>query len=141
MKRFFTLLFSVVIASSLWTGCNPEDKPLDPPVVSPPDPNPGTTPGTGGENTEDKLTYDNLTAYDCLRNYVDRTAFPDFKLGAAVTEKPINRLSMPEGAIIGGIIRGEDSYIATGNFQIQAEDRVVVLVLPKTIQAVEKLFR
>lgn len=61
--------------------------------------------------------------------------------GAAVTEKPINRLNMPEGAIIGGIIRGEDSYIATGNFQIQAEDRVVVLVLPKTIQAVEKLFR
>ena len=61
--------------------------------------------------------------------------------GAAVTNKPINRLDMPEGAIIGGIIRGEDSFIATGNFQIQAEDRVVVLVLPKTIQEVEKLFR
>ena len=61
--------------------------------------------------------------------------------GAAVTDKPINKLNMPEGAIIGGIIRGEDSYIATGNFQIQAEDRVVVLVLPKTIQKVEKLFR
>ena len=61
--------------------------------------------------------------------------------GAAVTNRPINRLDMPEGAVIGGIIRGEDSYIATGNFQIQAEDRVVVLVLPKTIQEVEKLFR
>ena len=48
---------------------------------------------------------------------------------------------MPEGAVIGGIIRGEDSFIATGNFQIQAEDRVVVLVLPKTIQHVEKIFR
>jgi trk system potassium uptake protein TrkA len=61
--------------------------------------------------------------------------------GAAVTNKPINKLDMPEGAVIGGIIRGEDSFIATGNFQIQAEDRVVVLVLPKTIQKVEKLFR
>ena len=61
--------------------------------------------------------------------------------GAAVTEKTINRLDMPEGAIIGGVIRGEDSFIATGNFQIQAEDRVVVLVLPMTIQEVEKLFR
>ena len=61
--------------------------------------------------------------------------------GAAVTEKTINRLNMPDGAIIGGVIRGEDSFIATGNFQIQAEDRVVVLVLPKTIQEVEKLFR
>ena len=101
MKRFFTLLFSVVIASSLWTGCNPEDKPLDPPVVSPPDPNPGTTPGTGGENTEDKLTYDNLTAYDCLRNYVDRTAFPDFKLGAAVTENEFIRKSLTYDLAIG----------------------------------------
>ena len=61
--------------------------------------------------------------------------------GAAVTNKPINKLDMPDGAVIGGIIRGEDSFIATGNFQIQAEDRVVVLVLPKTIQKVEKLFR
>lgn len=61
--------------------------------------------------------------------------------GAAVTNKPINRLDMPAGAVIGGIIRGEDSYIATGNFEIQAEDRVVVLVLPKTIQDVERLFR
>lgn len=61
--------------------------------------------------------------------------------GAAVTDKPINKLDIPEGAVIGGVIRGEDSYIATGNLQIQAEDRVVVLVLPKTIQEVEKLFR
>lgn len=61
--------------------------------------------------------------------------------GAAVTKKPIKRLDMPEGAIIGGIIRGEDSFIAVGNYQIQAEDKVVVLVLPKTIQEVEKLFR
>lgn len=61
--------------------------------------------------------------------------------GSAVTNKPINKLNIPDGAIIGGIIRGEDSFIATGSFQIQAEDRVVVLVLPKTIQEVEKLFR
>lgn len=61
--------------------------------------------------------------------------------GAAVTKKPINRLDIPEGAVIGGIIRGEDSYIAVGNFHIQPEDKVVVLVLPKTIQEVEKLFR
>lgn len=60
--------------------------------------------------------------------------------GAAVTNKPINRLRIPEGAVIGGILRGEDSFIADGNFQIQAEDKVVVLVLPKTIQEVEKMF-
>ncbi len=83
----------------------------------------------------------NVTSLKCLSGIdADIVEFV-VRDGAAVTDKPINRLNMPEGAIIGGIIRGEDSYIATGNFQIQAEDRVVVLVLPKTIQAVEKLFR
>ena len=55
--------------------------------------------------------------------------------------RPINRLRVPEGAIIGGIIRGEVSYIANGDFQIEAEDRVVVLTLPNAIKEVEKLFR
>ena len=53
----------------------------------------------------------------------------------------VGTLGIGGGGFVSGIITGEDSYIATGNFQIQAEDRVVVLVLPKTIQAVEKLFR
>lgn len=61
--------------------------------------------------------------------------------GSTVTNKPINRLRMPAGAIIGGIIRGEDSYIAHGSFQIEPEDRVVVLALPDAVQEVEKLFK
>lgn len=83
----------------------------------------------------------NVSALKCLSGIdADIVEFV-VRDGAEVTERPINRLNLPEGAIIGGIIRGEDSYIATGNFQIQAEDRVIVLVLPKTIQKVEKLFR
>lgn len=83
----------------------------------------------------------NVTALKCLSSIdADLVEFI-VRDGAAVTEKPINKLDMPEGAVIGGIIRGEDSFIAVGNFQIKAEDRVIVLVLPKTIQEVEKLFR
>ena len=83
----------------------------------------------------------NVTSLKCLSSIdADIVEFV-VRDGAAVTSRPINKLDMPEGAIIGGIIRGEDSYIATGSFQIKAEDRVVVLVLPKTIQEVEKLFR
>jgi len=48
---------------------------------------------------------------------------------------------VPEGAIIAGVIRGELSYIATDDFQIEAEDRVVVFALPSAIKEVERLFR
>lgn len=60
--------------------------------------------------------------------------------GSPVTKKPIKDLKMPEGAIIGGIIRGGESYIAIGSFQIEDNDKVVVFALPGTTQKVEKMF-
>lgn len=59
---------------------------------------------------------------------------------SAVTKKPIKNLHMPKGAIIGGIIRGEDSYIAVGDFQIEEGDKVVVFCMPTAIHKVDKLF-
>jgi trk system potassium uptake protein TrkA len=47
---------------------------------------------------------------------------------------------MPKGAIIGGIIRGEDSHIAVGDFQIEQGDKVVVFSMPESIHKVDKLF-
>jgi trk system potassium uptake protein TrkA len=60
--------------------------------------------------------------------------------GSPVTRKPIRNLSMPRGAIIGGIIRGEESYIAVGDFQIEEGDKVVVFSVPESIHKVDKLF-
>jgi trk system potassium uptake protein len=60
--------------------------------------------------------------------------------GSAVTKKPIHKLSIPEGAIIGGLVRGEKSIIATGDVQIQENDKVVVFALPEALHKVEKLF-
>ncbi len=60
--------------------------------------------------------------------------------GSHVTKKLIRDLKMPEGAIIGGIIRGEDSFIALGNFQIKENDKVVVFALPGATQKVERMF-
>jgi len=60
--------------------------------------------------------------------------------GSPVTKKLIMELNMPEGAIIGGIIRGDESFIAIGNFQIENNDKVVVFALPGTTRKVEKLF-
>ena len=61
--------------------------------------------------------------------------------GCSATMRSINRLHVPDGAIIAGIIRGEQSHIATGEFQIEADDRVVVFALPSAIKEVERLFR
>lgn len=47
---------------------------------------------------------------------------------------------MPEGAIIGGIVRGNESFIAIGNFQILANDKVVVFSMPYALHKINKLF-
>lgn len=60
--------------------------------------------------------------------------------GSAVTKRPINKVKIPEGAIFGGVVRDDESHIATGDFQIEAGDKVVVFALPSAIHKVEKLF-
>jgi trk/ktr system potassium uptake protein len=60
--------------------------------------------------------------------------------GCVVTKKPISKLKFPKEAIIGGIIRNEESYIAVGSFQIQAGDKVVVFSQPKAIKNISKYF-
>jgi trk system potassium uptake protein TrkA len=60
--------------------------------------------------------------------------------GSPITKKPIRNLKMPDGALIGGIIRGNESFIALGDFQILSNDKVVVFALPGTKHKVEKMF-
>ena len=57
-----------------------------------------------------------------------------------VTKAPIRNIHFPKGAIVGGIVRGEASYIAVGDFQIEAGDHVVVFSLPEAIHSVDDLF-
>ena len=64
----------------------------------------------------------------------------EVRKGSAVTRKMVGRLPMPTDAIICGIVRDGESYIATDEFEIQTDDRVVVLALPDAIPAVERLF-
>ncbi len=62
------------------------------------------------------------------------------KPGSQITKKPLRNLKVPDGSLIGGIVRGKESYIATGDFWIKEGDHVVVFTLPKAISKVEKLF-
>ncbi|MDD4847769.1 MAG: Trk system potassium transporter TrkA [Bacteroidales bacterium] len=59
---------------------------------------------------------------------------------APATKKVIRQLHVPNGAMIGGIIRQGKGHVAVGDFQIQPGDKVVVFSLPSAFWEVEKLF-
>lgn len=60
---------------------------------------------------------------------------------SAITKSPISQLDFPKNAIIGGIIRGNESMIAIGGTQIQAYDRVAIFALPEAVKEIDKLFK
>ena len=62
---------------------------------------------------------------------------PDTK----ITKVPLKDMGFPHNAIIGGIIRGNESFIAVGDTHIQAYDRVAVFALPEAVKEVDKFFR
>ena len=59
---------------------------------------------------------------------------------SAITKAPIKDLKFPKEAIIGGIIRGEESIIPNDFTQISPYDRVVVFALPQVLAKVNKFF-
>ncbi len=63
------------------------------------------------------------------------------KEGAKITQSIIKDLDFPEEAKIGGIIRGNNGYVANGLTQIHEGDRVVVFTLPAGIKKIEKFFK
>lgn len=60
---------------------------------------------------------------------------------SAITKKPLKEMGFPANAIVGGIIRGNDAFIAVGDSHIQAYDRVAVFALPEAVKEVDKFFR
>ena len=60
---------------------------------------------------------------------------------ARLTKAPLKDLNFPDGAIIGGVIRGGESFIAVGDSQIQAYDRVAVFAMPEVVRDVDRWFR
>lgn len=66
----------------------------------------------------------------------------EFNVGkwASATRHTIRDLQLPQGATIGGIIRGRETIFPTRDTQIKAKDRVVVFALPKVMEQVAKLF-
>lgn len=83
---------------------------------------------------------DEVTSLKCLSGINSDIVEFIAMQGSPMTRKPIRDLKMPVGALIGGIIRGNESFIAIGDLQIEAGDKVVVFALPGTKHKVEKMF-
>ena len=62
------------------------------------------------------------------------------KQNAKITQKPLKDIGFPKDAIIGGVVRGKSSFIASGDTHIKADDKVVVFALPDAIYKVGKYF-
>ncbi|MCF8225743.1 MAG: Trk system potassium transporter TrkA [Bacteroidales bacterium] len=62
------------------------------------------------------------------------------KPNAKITMAPLKDVDFPDEAIIGGVIRGKNSFIAHGDTHIKPYDRVVVFALPSEIFTVGKFF-
>ncbi len=58
-----------------------------------------------------------------------------------ITKAKISALGIPQGSIIGGIVRGKDVIIPTGETVIMPNDRVVAFALPAAIRDLSKLFQ
>ena len=58
-----------------------------------------------------------------------------------ITKRPLKEMNFPKNAIIGGLIRGNDSFIAVGDTHIQAYDRVAVFALPEAVKEVDRFFK
>jgi trk system potassium uptake protein TrkA len=68
---------------------------------------------------------------------LEYTVAPDSK----ITRGPLKDIGFPHNAIIGGVIRGSESFIAVGETRIEAYDRVAVFALPETVKEVDKFFK
>ncbi|MFP4621012.1 MAG: Trk system potassium transporter TrkA [Bacteroidales bacterium] len=62
------------------------------------------------------------------------------KPNSKITKDKLKDLNFPKDAIVGGVIRGNKSFIATGSTNIQPEDRVVVFAMPTAVKKVESFF-
>jgi trk system potassium uptake protein TrkA len=63
------------------------------------------------------------------------------KEGSIITQKTIANLDFPKDATIGGVIRHDQGFIASGDTQILEGDKVVVFTRPTALKKLSKYFK
>ncbi len=82
-----------------------------------------------------------ISSVKCLSSTEAEAVEVIVKKGSKVTQTLVKDLDFPSDAIIGGVIRGENGFIAKGDTQIREGDKVVVFALPSAIKKIDKFFR
>ncbi|OGR03738.1 MAG: hypothetical protein A2284_05125 [Deltaproteobacteria bacterium RIFOXYA12_FULL_61_11] len=59
--------------------------------------------------------------------------------GSAIVGKPLKRLGMPKGAIVGALLRGDAIIIPSGDDEVQIGDRVFIFCLRSVVPSLENL--
>lgn len=57
-----------------------------------------------------------------------------------ITKDKLKNLDFPDDAIIGGVIRGNESFIAVGETEFKPYDRVAVFALPEALKKLDRYF-
>jgi trk system potassium uptake protein TrkA len=57
-----------------------------------------------------------------------------------VCKAPLSEIDFPDEAVIGGVVRKKNAFIATGKTHIQDGDKVLVFCMPTAMNEVQKLF-
>lgn len=58
-----------------------------------------------------------------------------------ITQNPISQIGLPKDALIAGVVRRDKGIIPNPDFQLELDDKVIVLTLPKATRKVEDLFK
>ena len=56
-----------------------------------------------------------------------------------IVGRPIKNIGFPTGAILAGIIRGEDIIVPTGDSIVHPDDRIIILAIRKAVPKIEKI--
>lgn len=62
------------------------------------------------------------------------------KENSRITKKSLRNIEFPKDAIVGGVIRNGEGFIAKGDTHIKADDRVVVFALPAAVKILDNFF-
>ena len=60
--------------------------------------------------------------------------------GSKIIDKPLHKLDLPKGIIIGAVVKGKKVYIPDGKTVIHSGDRVVVFCLKEDLSKIEPYF-
>ena len=61
--------------------------------------------------------------------------------GSLITKATLRETDFPKDALIGGVIRGSESFIAVGDTRIEPYDRIAVFALPEAVKEVDRFFK